>query len=153
MSLKIILNQARTWLGLSERRATGPSESAIRLKWRPDSNILRRLPQIEKWRRGLARAFAVGTAESTLSEQEWVLLEKISRVVVRRQMGEPLIFTLESLGPMNFLGSQAFYFLEPFLGMVCSTREWETLAGVLEKRGGLGQLIRMIEKEQAAKKS
>ena len=149
MSLKIILDKARTWLGLSEPRATSAVESVIRFRRRPDFNFPHRPAQIDKWRRGLARAFAVGAGEPSLSEQEWILLEKISKAVVRRHMAEPLIFCLESLGPMNFLGSQALYFLEPFLGMVCSTREWETLAVVLEKRGGLGQLIRMIEKEQA----
>ena len=150
MSLKIILDKTRTWLGLSEPRATSPSESAIRLRRRPDFNFPNRPPQIDKWRRGLARAFAVGPGDPSPTEPERVLLEKISRAVVRRHMAEPLIFCLESLGPMNFLGSQSLYFLEPFLGMVCSTREWETLGVILEKRGGLGQLIRMIEKEQAA---
>lgn len=160
MDLKIILDKARTWLGLdplqcrgatgTPRRATSPPESAIPHRWRPDSDFPQHSVQFDKWTRGLARAFAVGTGEASLSEQERVLLEKISTAVVRRHMAEPLIFCLESLGPMNFLGSQALYFLEPFLGMVCSTRDWETLAVVLEKRGGLGHLIRMIEKEQAA---
>ena len=150
MSLMIILDKARTWLGLSERRAASPSGLAVHLRRGLDSNFPPPPSQFDQWRRGLVRAFAVGTGEASLSEQEKILLEKISRAVVRRHMAEPLILCLESLGPMNFLGSQALYFLEPFLGMVCSTREWETLAVVLEKRGGLGHLIRMIEKEQAA---
>lgn len=102
----------------------------------------------EDWKRGLARAFAVGPGDSSLSEPEKILLAKVSRAVVRRHMAEPVMFCLESLTPMNFLGSQALYFLEPFMGMVCSTREWEILAMILEKREGLVQLIMMIENEQ-----
>ena len=70
---------------------------------------------------------------------------------VKRQLEVPANMFLESVRPLNFLGSQALVFLQPILGMVLNPAEVEKFAKLLEKRNALPRLIEKIE-EGASKR-
>ena len=90
-------------------------------------------------------AFAVRSEERGFSPEDDQLLETLAEAVVRRGMAEPAILFLESVGPMNFLGSQAMHFFSPLLDLVSSAKEYERLAILLERRETIPQLISRIE--------
>ena len=95
-------------------------------------------------------AFAVGVEDEALTPGDVALLEKVATAVVDRRMASPAILFLESMGPMNFLGSQALHFLTPILNLACDTREIERAAHLLERRDAMPRLIAFIEAKSAA---
>lgn len=103
------------------------------------------LPRVARIREGLRRAFAVESQREPLSSEDERLLDRMATTVVRRGMARPTVLFLESLGPMNFLGSQALHFLTPILGLVCRTGEMEQAARLLERRDALPRLVSLIE--------
>jgi hypothetical protein len=62
-------------------------------------------------------------------------------------MAAPALLFLESLGPLNFLGSQVLHGLRPFLELACDATELERLAAVLEQRDSVSRLIAMIQEQ------
>ena len=104
----------------------------------------------EKVRREFVHAFAVDPPQSVLSPQERALLEKIARHLVHRRLESPALLFLESLGPLNFLGSQVVHGLRPFLDVVCDASELERLAIILERRDSIDRLIRLIQHQAAS---
>ena len=122
-------------------------------------------PRQSYWARmkaGLSYAFAVekGT-EDELSPEELDTLEKLAERVVKMNMAVPAILFLESIRPLNYLGSQAMLFFKPLLGIAVDGVNLATapLLGfsldatfynrvqeVLEKRASIEALIVRIEK-------
>ncbi len=102
-----------------------------------------------KLRKEFAYAFALSPIEPAFASEDAALLEKVARLIVKRGMALPALLFLESLGPLNFLGSQVLHGLRPFLELVCNATEMERLASVLERRDSVPRLIAMIQ-EQAA---
>lgn len=94
-------------------------------------------------------AFAVDPPQSVLTPQESALLEKIAHLLVHRHLESPALLFLESLGPLNFLGSQVVHGLRPFLDVVCEATELERLAVILERRDSIDHLIRLIQHQAA----
>lgn len=93
-------------------------------------------------------------AKTVFSEEEQALLEKVAVMVVRKRLGAPALMFLESIRPLNFLGSQAMIFLQPIVSLAVSTKEMEILARILERRKSISFLIELIEKkEEDAKKN
>ncbi|MGH7168011.1 MAG: hypothetical protein ACREII_05715 [Nitrospiraceae bacterium] len=93
----------------------------------------------------LKEAFAVGREKEPLSLDDLALLERVADAVVKRGMAAPATVFLESVGPMNFLGSQALHFLTPILDLACNTSEIERVAHLLERRDTIPRLIVLIE--------
>jgi hypothetical protein len=98
----------------------------------------------------LRHAFAVRPQETELSMAETLLLERVADAVVRRGMAAPATVFLESIGPMNFLGSQALQFMAPLLDLAFSAKEVTEVARLLERRDSLSRLITLIETKSAA---
>src|SRR5579885_2222201 len=90
-------------------------------------------------------AFAVAPEGQPLTAEELALLERVADAVVRRGMAMPSVLFLESLGPMNFLGSQALHFFTPLLDVVFPQRDVERVALLLERRDTLTRLAALIE--------
>ena len=61
-----------------------------------------------------------------------------------------MVLLLESISPMNFLGSQALRVLSPVIDCVGHTEDVDRIARVLEKRDGIQQLITLIEAKSGA---
>jgi len=62
-----------------------------------------------------------------------------------RGLETPAILFLESVRPLSFVGSQAMVFLGPFAHAIFTTRDYDRLASLLERRQNLEQLVRAIE--------
>jgi hypothetical protein len=92
------------------------------------------------------RAFAVTSGKESLTEDEKELLNRLAKGIVDRRLSTPAIMFLESVKPLNFLGSQAMEFLRPIIGAVFRTESYEKMEKILEKRKGIECLILEIEK-------
>ena len=84
------------------------------------------------------------------SEEEINLLNKVADIVIKRRLASPALMFLESVRPLNFLGSQVIVFFEPIVAMVISTQELGMFAKILEKRKSIPLLIDIIEKKDDA---
>jgi hypothetical protein len=93
----------------------------------------------------LAHAFAVHPESRPLSSEDDALLERLAASIIDRRMAMPALLFLESMGPMNFLGSQALHFLTPLLNLACSATEFDRAARLLERRDTIPRLIAFIE--------
>ena len=107
------------------------------------------MEKLAQLRAGLRHAFAIRHETEPLSIEDVQLLERIAETVVKRGMAAPATMFLESMGPMNFLGSQALHFLTPILDCAFSTKEVEQVARLLERRDTIARLIAIIEAKSA----
>jgi len=90
--------------------------------------------------------YAFSVEEEGLSEEELALVERAARAVVGRGLATPALLFLESVRPLNFIGSQVMRFLEPAVRSVFSAEDYGKFAGILERREGLDALIGYIER-------
>lgn len=105
------------------------------------------------FRAGLRHAFATEAASPSLSTEDVELMERIADAIVKRGMAAPATVFLESMGPMNFLGSQALHFLAPIIEFAFSAKEVEQVARVLERRDSGSRLIALIEAKVSAQRA
>ena len=98
-------------------------------------------------------AFAVEPEGQPLSPEDLALLERVAATVAERGMATPAVLFLESVGPMNFLGSQALHFFTPILEVVFTQRDVERVALLLERRDTLSRLGAMIENRAGASRT
>jgi hypothetical protein len=106
----------------------------------------------EKWdrvRTELSHAFSTKSKAEVFTIDDLALLERVADAVVKRGMAAPATVFLESLGPMNFLGSQALYFLTPIVEWAFNSKEVEQVARLLERRDTISRLITLIESKSA----
>jgi len=101
-------------------------------------------------RAGLRHAFALRSEQPAFTTDDLALLERIADAIVTRRMAAPAMLFLESIGPMNFLGSQALHFLAPLVECVFSNSELAQIAHLLERRDSLQRLTVLIEAKAAA---
>jgi len=109
-------------------------------------NVAGKLAQL---RAGLRHAFAVRPEIEPLTIEDVQLLERIAETIVKRGMAAPATMFLESMGPMNFLGSQALHFIRPIIDCVFNAKEVEQVARLLERRDTVIRLIAIIEAKSA----
>jgi len=107
--------------------------------------------KLVKVRAGLRHAFAVQPENQPLSIDDVQLLERIAETIVKRGMAAPATMFLESMGPMNFLGSQALHFMTPIIDCAFNVKEVEQVACLLERRDTVTRLITIIEAKSAPK--
>ena len=113
-------------------------------------NFIGRLLDIKE---GVRHAFAIPPDRHPLSVEDVALLERVAEAVVRRGMAAPAIVFLESMAPMNFLGSQAVHFFTPLLEVVFPQRDIERVALLLERRDTLVRLASLIESRADAQRA
>src|SRR5229473_931810 len=101
----------------------------------------------------MRHAFALEPEGQPLSPEDLALLERVAATVAERGMATPAILFLESVGPMNFLGSQALHFFTPILEVVFPQRDVERVALLLERRDTLSRLGAMIENKAGASRT
>jgi len=102
---------------------------------------------------GVRHAFAVAPDGQPLSVDDVALLERVADAVIHRRMAAPTLLFLESMGPMNFLGSQALHFFTPLLDIVFPRRDIERVALLLERRDTLTRLAAIIESRADAQQA
>ena len=105
--------------------------------------------EIKKIIDGFKHAFA--TEGEKLEDDDTVLIRKLADFVIRRNMSVPAVMFLESVRPLNFVGSQAMVFFKPILSRFFSRVEYDRIAIILEKREVVDLLINEIEKKANTK--
>ena len=93
----------------------------------------------------LSHAFSTKSEAERFTAEDLALLERVADAVVKRGMAAPATVFLESLGPMNFLGSQALYFLTPIVEWAFHAKEVEQVARLLERRDTISRLLTLID--------
>ncbi len=102
----------------------------------------------QRWKAFILHAFAVAPEQEGWLPEEMALMEGIAERLVRRRMAAPAIIFLESMGPLNFLGSQILHTLTPLLGIVCDQVELERAARILERRDSVAFFIHLLERKE-----
>jgi hypothetical protein len=116
----------------------------------PKEFLVRRLSGLKA---RVQHAFAMEPAGQPLSAEDVALLDRVAAAVVAREMAVPAVMFLESVGPMNFLGSQALHFFTPVLEVVFSQRDVERVALLLERRDTLSRLAALIERQAGTRRA
>ncbi len=93
----------------------------------------------------LRNAFAVSPHLEPPTEDQRILLEKVSREIVKRGMTTPALAFLEMSRPMNYLGAQALHFFAPLLTSVFDTQAYEQFSKFLERRDAIDIWCEQIE--------
>ena len=101
--------------------------------------------RLRKLHQSLRHAFATQPVAAEFSQEDLQLMERIADALVKRRMGTPATMFLESMGPMNFLGSQALHFLTPIIECAFEGRDIERVAALLERRETIPRLVALIE--------
>ena len=87
----------------------------------------------------------------TPDEQE--LMDRLAKWVVKRGLTLPAILTLESVKPLNWIGSQTMIFFDPFFSSIFTAKttlkDYETFQHMMEKRQNVENLLLTIEKFDA----
>ncbi|MGR3173830.1 MAG: hypothetical protein ACUZ8N_04455 [Candidatus Scalindua sp.] len=97
---------------------------------------------------GFKHAFA--TEGVKLEDSDTALIKKLADYVVKRGMSVPAVLFLESVRPLNFVGSQTMIFFKPMLSRFFSKYEYDKIADILEKREVVDLLIKEIEQKADA---
>jgi hypothetical protein len=101
--------------------------------------------RLQDLRTGLRHAFAVRPEQAAFTIEDLALLERVATAIVARGMATPATLFLESMGPLNFLGSQALHVLTPVIESVVSCTELTQIARLLERRDSIPRLLALIE--------
>ena len=83
--------------------------------------------------------------ENPLPEEELAVLEKVAKKVVDKSMTVPAIVFLESVKPLNYVGSQAMVFFEPIVQSLFNLKDYDAFRSALEKRQSIEIMIQKIE--------
>jgi hypothetical protein len=95
----------------------------------------------EKWRHAFALEPALPPEEDGLPD----VLERFALQVVERRMETPAILFLETVRPLNFIGSQLMFAASPLVGLFRNTHQLNEVACALEHRGAVERLVQRIE--------
>ena len=101
--------------------------------------------RVQDLQAGLRHAFAVRPEQENMTIEDLALLERVAQAIVTRGMATPATLFLESMGPMNFLGSQALHVLSPIIECALSGTELTQIARLLERRDSIPRLMTLIE--------
>lgn len=84
-----------------------------------------------------------------IPEDEERVLNKLAERVVRWKMTVPAIVFLESVKPLNYIGSQALVFFEPMVQAIFNFNEYDSLRRAMERRENVERLMQKIEAADA----
>jgi len=87
--------------------------------------------------------------EKGLTPEQQEILDKIAKKVVLWKMSTPAILFLESVKPLNYIGSQMLVFFEPFVQTLFSWKEYDEFRKMMEERESVERLLQTIEKFDA----
>jgi hypothetical protein len=94
-----------------------------------------------------------GTQESVdtgkIPEDEMRVMDRLAERVVRWKMTVPAIIFLESVKPLNYIGSQALVFFEPMVQTLFNLKDYDTFRRAMERRENVEVLLQKIEAADA----
>ena len=86
-----------------------------------------------------------------LTQEQIDLFEKLSNAITRRRLTTPAVLFLESVRPLNFIGSQAMVFFAPMVHALFTARQYDLIQQALEHRETIAWLLDLLEaKEEIA---
>ena len=85
------------------------------------------------------------TPSEVFTKDQNILLKKVSKKIVDMQLAVPAIMFLESVKPLNYVGSQIMAFLQPFATTLFTLNEYDEFRIILEDRRSIEALICYIE--------
>ncbi|MCP4566929.1 MAG: hypothetical protein GY841_05045 [FCB group bacterium] len=91
----------------------------------------------------------VPEAKKAIPPEEDAVLEKLAKRVVAWRMTVPAILFLESVKPLNYIGSQTMVFFEPMIQSIFSIKDYDTFRQALERRENIENLLQKIERLDA----
>ena len=77
-----------------------------------------------------------------------VAFDGLADAICRRGLGSCALFLLESVKPLNFIGSQLMHGLAPIASLVFDRTRLDDLAHTLEDRESIERLMRRIEERE-----
>lgn len=81
--------------------------------------------------------------------EEDAVMEKLAAKVVEWKMAVPAILFLESVKPLNYIGSQAMVFFEPIVQSIFTFKDYTNLRMAMERRENVENLLQKIEAHDA----
>lgn len=84
--------------------------------------------------------------EEISEERKTEIIEKLAKGIVKRRLTAPAIMFLESIKPINYIGSQLLIFLEPVVLAIFPISQYREVAIILEERDSIEHIIKAIEK-------
>ena len=102
------------------------------------------MSKLKKNRNGWRHAFSLDDSNKPLTDVEKALVDQLGKFTAARGLGGPAIMLLESCRPINFIGSQLIVFFSPFLSLVFSSEECDSVVRLLERRESIDHLIDAI---------
>ena len=90
-----------------------------------------------------------GSEKSTLTPEQDEVLEKVAKKVVEKRMTVPALMFIESVKPLNFIGSQVMVFFEPIVQTIFDFKGYTTFREAIEDRENVEILMQKIEKYDA----
>ncbi len=85
-----------------------------------------------------------------LSEEQSDLLLRLASKIVKGGWTVPAILFLESVKPLNYIGSQTMVFFEPFAQAIFrNIKDYNTFRVMMEKRDNVERLLQKIEELDA----
>jgi hypothetical protein len=84
-----------------------------------------------------------------IPDDENRILDKLAQRVVRWKMSVPAIIFLESIKPLNYIGSQTLVFFEPIVQTLFNFRDYDTFRRAMERRENVERLLQKIEAADA----
>jgi hypothetical protein len=85
----------------------------------------------------------------SLSDEDTIFLERLAGWVVERRMAAPAILFLESVKPLNFVGSQFMFFFEPIVKIFVGGKGYTRFAQLMEDRDNVEMFLLCIEALEA----
>ena len=99
-------------------------------------------------------AFAMSAPEpKPLTPRQEEILERLAAKVVEWKMSVPAILFLESVKPLNYIGSQVLVFFAPIVRTIYSNPDYDEFVALMEERGNVELLLRRIEQKEAVRES
>lgn len=86
-----------------------------------------------------------GKDKEELTPHQEEILTKIAQKVVYWKMSVPAILFLESVKPLNYVGSQMMAFFEPFVQAIVSWKDYDEVRNMMEERETVERLLQRIE--------
>jgi hypothetical protein len=90
-----------------------------------------------------------GKEKEELTPHQEEILTKIAKKVADWKMSVPAILFLESVKPLNYIGSQMMAFFEPFVQAIFSWKDYDEFRRMMEERGTVEKLLQKIEQLDA----
>jgi hypothetical protein len=80
-----------------------------------------------------------------------LMLDMIAQAIVRRGMSVPAVFFMQTLKPLNFIGSQALVFFGPVIESIFPKNGIYDFAELMENRDNVDRLMAKIEALESKK--